>query len=69
MRIKALSSDISLKKSTLHKLCLGESRSSALVMIQEGETVRYLRISTPKYLGFEETALKTAKMMPLKARD
>ena len=58
MRMKALSSDTSLKKSTPHKLLLSESRTSAFVMVQEGETVKYLRVQTPKYLGFEPSTLK-----------
>jgi hypothetical protein len=67
MRIKALTSDNSLRKSTPHKLFLGESRKTAFVMIQEGETVKYLRVETEKYLGFEENTLKSAKVFPLKA--
>lgn len=44
MRAKALTSNSSLKKSTPHKLCLGPSRESALVMIQEDRTVKFLRV-------------------------
>ena len=67
MRMKALTSDNSLRNSTPHKLFLSESRKTAFVMIQEGETVKYLRVETPKYLGFEENTLKATKVFPLKS--
>ena len=44
MRLLALTSDISLKKSTPHKLYFGESRESSLVMIQEDTKFKYYRL-------------------------
>ena len=67
MRMKALTNDSSsLKKSTNHELYLSESRENAFVMIQEDKNVKYLRLPTTSYLGFDENALKVTKKLPLK---
>ena len=69
MRSKALTSNSSLKKSTPHKLCMGPSRESALVMIQEDKTVKFLRVQTSKYLAFDPAVLKALTACPLKVGD
>ena len=67
MRLRALTTDISLMKSTPHKFYFGDSKKSALIMIQEDTNFKYYRLTTPKYIGFEESTLKTMKMCTLKA--
>lgn len=67
MRMKALTTDTSLRKSTPHKLILGDSKQTGFVMIQEGETIKYLRISTAGFPGFEDSTLKSQKVFALKA--
>ena len=69
MRIKALTSDCSLRKSVPHKLYLGESRESAFVVVQQDKTIKYLRVPVSKFLGFDENALKALRQLPLKSRD
>ena len=48
---------------------MGPSRESALVMIQEDKTVKFLRVQTSKYLAFDPAVLKALTACPLKVGD
>lgn len=68
MRMKALTTDTSLLKSTMHKIYFSQSRKTAFVALEEDPDVKYIRVDILKYAGFDLASLKTMKSMAIKDR-
>ena len=70
IRLKALTSDSSLCKSTPHKLYISESGEQLAIVILEGKSVKCLRLPAPKIYGVEKgKASKLPPMLNLKGRE